>query len=142
LPFNIALAHGNTIFSRKAGYVAIILFIPILLLLTSKYGLLGASVSWLIFMFIASPLNVYFLLKQKHMTTISREVTINTFLQGLISLLPIGLVLKYLIKFSNARFYLLIELLLIWLLFSLIIFFISKDIKYFVISKIRSAFNF
>jgi O-antigen/teichoic acid export membrane protein len=141
LPFNIALAHGNTSFSRKAGYVAVILFIPLLLLLTSKYGILGASVSWLIFMFIASPLNVYFLLKQKYMTKISLKATSNTFLQGLVFLLPLGLFFKSVIKFSNSRLFLSIELLSIWFIFSLILFFNSKEVKYFVISKIRSAFN-
>jgi O-antigen/teichoic acid export membrane protein len=141
LPFNIALAHGNTSFSRKAGYVSIILFIPLLLLLTSKYGILGTSLSWLIFMFIASPLNVYFLLKQEYISTISLKSTANTFIQGLIYLLPLGLVFKYVTKFSNSRLILSIELLSIWFIFSVIIFFNSKEIKYLVISKIRSAFN-
>ena len=142
LPFNIALAHGNTSFSRKAGYFAIILFIPLLMLFTRKYGIVGASVSWLIFMLIASPLNVYFLLKQKYMTSISIKVTANTFLQGVIYLLPLGLVFKYFVKFSNSRLFLSIELFLIWFIFSVIIFFLSKEVKYFVISKVRSVFNF
>ena len=51
LPYQIQLAYGWTMLNVKVNSIAIVIFIPLLLLLVSIYGVHGAAIAWLILNF-------------------------------------------------------------------------------------------
>jgi len=55
IPFNLALAHGITRINLFFGIVNIIVMIPILLLLVSYLGIMGAAITWLFISLVISP---------------------------------------------------------------------------------------
>jgi O-antigen/teichoic acid export membrane protein len=61
VPFNLALAHGNTKPSLLIGIASIILITPLLFYLIRQYGVVGAGISWLVMNICTLPLNMYFL---------------------------------------------------------------------------------
>lgn len=61
VPYYLALAHGNVQLNVKIGLVSIVISIPLLLLLLTKYGLVGAGLSWLIINLCTVPPYMYFL---------------------------------------------------------------------------------
>lgn len=64
IPYNFALAHGNVKFSQKLGIISIFLITPLLFILTLKYGILGAGISWFVLNCITLPINMYYLHRQ------------------------------------------------------------------------------
>ena len=48
MPYHLAIAHGHVKTNLKLGIINLIIIIPLLVLLTSNYGLVGASIPWLL----------------------------------------------------------------------------------------------
>ena len=61
IPYYLALAHGSTKLILKVGITSIVLVIPLLIILTPKYGIEGAGMSWLIINICTIPPYMYFL---------------------------------------------------------------------------------
>lgn len=48
IPYYLALANGDVRLNLKVGVISLILMLPLLLFLITRYGMLGAGMSWLI----------------------------------------------------------------------------------------------
>jgi O-antigen/teichoic acid export membrane protein len=53
MPYHLAIANGHTKTNLIFSIVAIIFIIPLLFFLVKQYGLIGATITWLVFNFIA-----------------------------------------------------------------------------------------
>jgi O-antigen/teichoic acid export membrane protein len=61
MPYYLSLAHGSTKMILKVGITSTAVVIPLLIILTSKYGIEGAGMSWLIMNICTVPPYMFFL---------------------------------------------------------------------------------
>ncbi len=61
IPYYLALAHGDVKLNIKIGIASIVLITPLLILLTNKFGIEGAGMSWLVMNICTLPPYMYFL---------------------------------------------------------------------------------
>jgi O-antigen/teichoic acid export membrane protein len=61
VPYNLALAQGKVGLNIKIGIASVVIFIPLLIILVPRFGIVGAGVSWLIFNIVTFPPYIYFL---------------------------------------------------------------------------------
>lgn len=61
LPYFLALTHGNVKVNLYVGICSIFLYLPLLVSLVSKYGILGGGISWFIVNLIITPIYMYYL---------------------------------------------------------------------------------
>jgi O-antigen/teichoic acid export membrane protein len=103
VPYALQLAHGWTALNLKLNIIAAVAAIPLILILTNKFGATGAAVSWLainIFFFIAMPLLMHRkLLTHELGSWISRDVVIPFLAASLVMSLA-----KYYMPTSLSRF--------------------------------------
>lgn len=72
IPFNLALAKGNTRINIKMGLIGLIILIPLTILFSRKYGIEGTAFSWLITSFIITPIYIGVVLKRLTVNKLSR----------------------------------------------------------------------
>jgi O-antigen/teichoic acid export membrane protein len=61
VPFYLALAHGNIRLNLQIGIASVVLIAPLLGFLVTRYGIVGAGVSWLVMNVCTLPPYMYFL---------------------------------------------------------------------------------
>jgi len=61
VPYYIALAHGDVRLNLQIGIVSVVLITPLLIYLITKYGVVGAGISWLVMNICTLPPYMYFL---------------------------------------------------------------------------------
>ena len=100
MPYNLLIASGWTRFTIYQNSIAAIILVPLLFLLTNKYGALGATFVWVIvnagYIFISQPIMHRKLLKNELFTWYWDDI--------LVPMLP-SLVVVVLIKFSLQKIF-------------------------------------
>ena len=61
VPYYLTLAHGNIRLNLQIGISSVVLVIPLLIYLITKYGIVGAGISWLVMNLCTLPPYMYFL---------------------------------------------------------------------------------
>ena len=61
VPYYLGLANGNIRLNLQIGITSIVVVTPVLVFLITKYGILGAGISWLVMNTCTLPINMYFL---------------------------------------------------------------------------------
>ncbi|WP_190810431.1 oligosaccharide flippase family protein [Flagellimonas sp. S3867] len=64
IPFNLSIAIGDTKTIIKTGTCGIVLFIPLVIVLTKYYGIAGAAASWLLNSLIITPALIVLIVKK------------------------------------------------------------------------------
>lgn len=64
IPYNLALAFGNTKINNILGIVSLALVIPSLIVLVKKFGVLGAAINWMYIMTLTTFIYNYFIYKK------------------------------------------------------------------------------
>ena len=54
IPYNLALACGNTRINTRVGLISIVILIPSVIILVTRYGIIGAAICWLLNMSITT----------------------------------------------------------------------------------------
>ena len=116
IPYVFALANGNVRVSQRIGLVSILFVIPLLIILTQKLGIVGASLSWLILNFFVFPINLFYLHKQKINFDKMWFLCLKSCFYPFVSSLPILFVFKYLIQFNESRIVLFTQIFIAWLI--------------------------
>lgn len=61
VPCYLALAHGNVRINLQVGVASVLLLVPLLIVLLTDYGVLGAGISWFVMNLCTLPPYMYFL---------------------------------------------------------------------------------
>ena len=71
IPFNLALANGNTKINVRIGVIGLFFLMPLVFFMTKFHGMFGAALSWLIYSFVITPIYIILILKKTTTITIS-----------------------------------------------------------------------
>lgn len=61
VPYYLALAHGNLKLNLQIGIASVVVITPLLIVLISRYGVVGAGISWLVLNLFTLPPYMYYL---------------------------------------------------------------------------------
>jgi O-antigen/teichoic acid export membrane protein len=141
IPYNFALAHGNVKFSQKLGVLSIMLITPLLLILTLKYGILGAGISWFVLNCITLPINMYYLHRQVLSLDGMWKYCLRGVIRPLLITIPFVLLGKGFLPEGLSRFSILLYIGIIWIVPVLLSLLSFPAIRLMFFKAIETFFN-
>jgi len=136
VPFYLALAHGQTKLILQVQIFSVILITPILILLITKYGVVGGGISWLVMNICSLPPYMYFLhhrfLPGELQTWILRDVG-----RPLLTALPIIILGRWLFLSPSSRIFTFGLIGLIWSVSTAATAFTIPELRSMIIKKAR-----
>lgn len=128
VPFYFASATGKTKLLLIFQMLCVIIFIPTLIYLVPKYGIVGAGMSWLIMNLFTLPFYMYYLHKI-YLPGQFLKWLINDVFLPIIIIVPIVIGARYLFPDTTFRIFILFQLFFTWFLSSLALLFILPDFR-------------
>jgi O-antigen/teichoic acid export membrane protein len=95
MPYHLAIANGHTKTNVRLGIIVVVIIIPVLIIFISKFGLIGASIPWLIMNLFAYLFLGFVLINKFLINEFKRWLVYDTLIPLTITLL-IGIVSYYL----------------------------------------------
>lgn len=141
VPYNLAIAHGSFRFSQKIGVYAVLLIIPLLIFLTTRYGIVGAGMSWFLLNIFTFPLNLYFLHKQKLSNNKMLKDSIRGVILPLIITIPILIVYKYFLPFTSSKIEIIGEMIFIWGITSILSLLLFPNTLFIVLRELKKMYK-
>ncbi|MCJ7730077.1 MAG: oligosaccharide flippase family protein [Sedimentisphaerales bacterium] len=131
VPYYLALAHGDVRLNLQIGIVSVALITPLLIYLITKYGVVGAGISWLVMNLCTLPPYMYFLYRRflpgELKTWILYDVG-----RPLLAALPIVLLGRWLLPLPSSRLLTLGLIGLVWI--------VSAAVAAVIIPELRNEF--
>jgi O-antigen/teichoic acid export membrane protein len=113
IPLNIALAHGNVRVILLIGFTSVALITPLLINLITKYGIVGAGVSWVVVNACTLPLNMY-LLHRRFLPGEFRRYGIRSIGRPLLAAFLGVALFRWALPHSGSRLLICVELATVW----------------------------
>jgi O-antigen/teichoic acid export membrane protein len=132
MPYHLAIANGHTKTNLRFSIVAIIFIIPLLFFLVKQYGLIGATITWLLFNFVAYIYLGYNLINKFLKYEFKKWLFNDTLIPLIISFL-LGIIFYYVSAELPKGYYILV--------YSLIIGLISMFINLFLFNKMNLEYK-
>jgi O-antigen/teichoic acid export membrane protein len=140
VPFYLSLAHGQTKLILYVQICSILVVVPLLILLITKYGFIGGGVSWLVMNLCALPPYMYFL----HRRLLPGELqtwALHDIGRPLFAALPIILLARWLLPLPTSRLLIFCLIAVVWSVSALAAVFSLPDLRIEIIQKSRKTFG-
>jgi O-antigen/teichoic acid export membrane protein len=140
VPFYLASASGKTKLLLIVQIFSVLIFIPSLIYLVPKYGIVGAGFAWLIMSALTLPGYMYFLHRIYLPGQFLKWFKEDVFLPILI-ILPVVFLGRYVLPDTEYRIVILIQILIIWLASTIAVVLILPDYRRELYHKYTSFFK-
>jgi len=112
MPYYVMLAKGNTRFTIIQNIIAAAILVPMLFILTSRFGIYGASFVWMIvnvgYIIISIPIFHYLFLKGELMTWYFKDIATPLIISGILAVAGKLFQTTYLVDFTFIHFVLIL----------------------------------
>lgn len=140
VPFYFASANGKTKLLLIVQMFCVIIFIPALIYLVPKYGIVGAGLAWLLMNIFIMPGYMYFLHKIYLPGQFLKWFKNDVFIPILI-IVPVVLAARYILPDTECRIFVMFQLFITWFLSSLTLLYVLPDFRKEVYLKYISFLN-
>ena len=113
VPFYVALAHGNVKLNLQIGVSSVILITPLLIYLITRYGVVGAGISWLVMNLCTLPPYMYFL-HRRFLPGELRRWYLRSVGLPFLTALPFVLLGRWLVPHTDSRLFMFCLIGLVW----------------------------
>jgi len=140
VPYYLALANGHVKLNLQIGIISVVLIIPLLIYLITKYGILGGGISWLAMNLCTFPIYVYFLHRKFLPGGLSRWYLRSVGLPILVTL-PVVLLSRWLLPLPSSRLLIFGLIGLVWIVSAIAVGFTVSELRNELIKRTMKIFG-
>lgn len=141
IPYYLALSHGNVKINLFLNIAIVLLITPLLILLITKYGIIGGGLSWLIMNIITLPIYMYYLHRSFLPDEINRWIIRDVGIPIIIAT-PIIVLSRILFNYQIGRMMILVHMGIVWCISVIAMSIIMQDIRKYLLDIIIKMYKY